>query len=834
MTFAEPLRVRDGRRRVAGLALIFRSLTMELGGGGRRCYTWHSQLNSKPEPLALFGAIRFIGDLERRDAPDSSYRAICWMSTRTILATVAILCFLNVRAVVAADSADALPAGALKSSSSMYLREASSSAIRWQPWSPATLALARSLNRPILIDIGAVWCHWCHVMDSTTYADPTVVAALNDEFVPVKVDTDQRPDLDEYYQNAAADLTGAGGWPLTCFTTADGALFFAAGYLPPRPGSGPNGSGEENSSMLPLLERISKLYTTDRAGLEREAEATAAKLRKESSQNAPVSGGLAGLRAQILAGLATSYDRESGGFASGPGPRFYDFPALELALAHGFYGHPEFTAMALDTLKKIAAGGVFDQLGGGFHRYSTDPRWRVPHFEKLGYDNAMALHAYSHAYEASGAPDFARVAKSIADYVNRELLDAKTHAFYSHQDADSFKGDDGSYYTWTVAEVKRALPADETRVAILFYGMQDTPALAPDGRIVLRRAMRPEQAVAMLKIPLKEAREKIAKASDTMLAVRSHRKIPQVDRAVMTDRNALMADAYLTASAVLDDSGLQRTALDDLDFIVAHLRAPDGSFFHVWSDGHAQVPGLAADQVYMLNALIDAYQFSADEKYLAEARNLAAIIAKNFHANGSNLLIDRDTDDAGTGIGQARASARVFFDMPMPSIQSTMAIATAKLALITGDDSYSKAANELMASAPAMAGAMLSNSVATVGLALEYRANGEATVAIVGRAGDARSAALWRTALASYRPGKIVLRFGSDRGATSVPAPARAMLDSSAAKTVPLAFECAGTASATPAVTPAKLAQVIEKFGVKGIEQTTFANDKPAAARPPM
>ncbi len=142
----------------------------------------------------------------------------------------------------------------------MYLREASSSAIRWQPWSPQTLALARSLNRPIMIDIGAVWCHWCHVMDETTYADPEVAAALNSDFVPVKVDTDERPDLDEYYQNAASQLTGAGGWPLTCFTTPDGALFFAAGYLPPRPGSGPNGSGGENSSMLPLLKRISQVY----------------------------------------------------------------------------------------------------------------------------------------------------------------------------------------------------------------------------------------------------------------------------------------------------------------------------------------------------------------------------------------------------------------------------------------------------------------------------------------------------------------------------------------------------------------------------------------------
>jgi hypothetical protein len=765
----------------------------------------------------------------------SSYRAIWRMSTRTILALVAIVCIVSTRAAAANDSANALPAGALKSAPSMYLREASSSAIRWQPWSPDTLALAQRLNRPILIDIGAVWCHWCHVMDATTYADPQVAEALNREFVPIKIDTDQRPDIDLYYQNAAAQLTGAGGWPLTCFTTSDGALFFATGYLPPRPGTGPHGSGGENSSMLPLLKKISQVYATDRAGLERQAEETAAKLKSESSENAPAPGGLEGLRAQILAGLASSYDRESGGFQSGPGPRFYDFPAIELVLAHGFYGHPEFTAMALETLKKIAAGGVFDQLGGGFHRYSTDPHWRVPHFEKLGYDNAMALHAYSDAYESSGDPEFAQVAKSIVGYVNRELLDPNTHAFYSHQDADSFKGDDGSYYTWTVAEVKRALPVDDARVAILFYGMENAPALAPDRRIVLRRAMSPEQLAAKLKIPVAAAREKIARLSDAMLAARSRRKIPPVDHAVMTDRNALMADAYLTASAALDDSSLQRIALDDLDFIIAHLRAPDGSFFHVWSDGHAQVPGLAADQVYLLNALVDAYQFSANEKYLAEARKLAAIIVKNFRAKDSNLLTNRDTEDAHSVIAQSSASAQVFFDLPTPSVQATMAIATAKLALLTGDDSYSKTANEMMTNAPAMAGAMLSNSVATVGLALEYRANREATVAIAGPPGDARAAGLWRMALASYRPGKIVTRIGSDRSSiTAMPAAARAIFESSAAKNVPLAFVCAGTACATPVVTPAKLAQVIRKFGVKSSDQTTVANDKPAPAHPPM
>ncbi|HYK63804.1 MAG TPA: thioredoxin domain-containing protein [Patescibacteria group bacterium] len=733
----------------------------------------------------------------------------------------------------AQDSAEVLPAASLKSSPSMYLREASSSAIRWQPWSPDTLKLARSLNRPIVIDIGAIWCHWCHVMDDTTYADPEIAAVLNKDFVPVKVDSDERPDIDDYYQHAAGELTGAGGWPLTCFTTPDGALFFATGYLPPRPGSGPHGSGGVSSSMLPLLKRIAQVYASNRAGLEHEAQALAAKLKSEPIGSVPTTQALDGLRAQILAGLAASYDAKFGGFEMGPGPRFYDFPAIELAFAHGFYGHPEYTAMALDTLRKISAGGVFDQLGGGFHRYSTDPNWRVPHFEKLAYDQAMALRAYSNAYQVSGDPDFARVAKSIVSYVDRELLDPTTHAFYSHQDADSFKGDDGSYYTWMVAEVKRALPPDLARVAIAFFGMTDSPARAPGGRIVLRRAMTTEQLAKKLKIPVEQARDEIAKASDALLAARAHRKAPPVDHAILADRNALMADAFLTASAALDDSRLQRTALDDLDFLLAHTRAPDGSFFHVWSDGHTQVTGLVADQACLLDALVDAYQCSAEQKYLAEARALAAIILKNFRANGSNVLVNRVTDDASTVIAQSGVSARMFLDMPTPSMQATTAIALVKLALLTGDDSYSKSANDLLASAPTFAGSMLSTSAATVGLALENRVNGDAVVAIAGPEGDARALALWRMALASYRPAKVVMRLASDASANAMPPAARAMYESSVSKGASLAFVCAGTACATPVATPMKLAAVIRTFGVNGRDHDKLA-DKPAAAHPPM
>jgi len=288
----------------------------------------------------------------------------------------------------------------------------------------------------------------------------------------------------------------------------------------------------------------------------------------------------------------------------------------------------------------------------------------------------------------------------------------------------------------------------------------------------------------------------------------------------------LMADAYLTASAALSDLGLKRIALNDLDFILAHLRAPDGSFYHVWSDGRAQVAGLVADQVYLLDALIDAYQFSAEEKYLAEARALAAIILKNFRAPGSGLLVNLSGTGKGTVIAESEAGAQVFYDMPMPSVQATMAIATDKLGLLTGIDSSARASNDLLADVPSIAKSMMSNAIATLGLALEYRKNGQAVVAIAGPQADPRAAALWKAALACYRPGKIVTIVQSNHGPTELPAAAQAMFAASAGQGVPLAFVCAGTACATPVRSPEKLANVIKRFGVSGTDQSTLANDR--------
>ncbi|MGC1343784.1 MAG: DUF255 domain-containing protein, partial [Candidatus Binataceae bacterium] len=419
------------------------------------------------------------------------------LSTKIPLASLlpVLLGFFLASLAIAAQpgvTPDALPAGALTHSASLYLRDAASDKIRWQPWSDASFALARKLNRPVMIDIGAVWCHWCHVMDNTTYADPEVARILNAQFVPIKVDSDERPDVDSYYQAAASNLTGAGGWPLVCFVTPDGALMYAAGYLPAQAKAGDSAA---SAAMIPLLRRIAAAWANDQHELTGQANALAMKLAAEAhSPPASGSGGdLRALEAQILAGLKSAYDPQAGGFGSGAGPRFYDFPALRLALAYGFFAHPEFKQLAVDSLIKISRGGVFDQLGGGFHRYSTDPRWRVPHFEKMAYDQAMALTTYTEAYQLNRDPRLLAVIERTLAYVDGTLLDPRRDGFYAHQDADSFKGDDGSYYTWTIDEVKRALPPDQARAAILFYAMDaPSPPRAPDGRIVLAQELTPE------------------------------------------------------------------------------------------------------------------------------------------------------------------------------------------------------------------------------------------------------------------------------------------------------------------------------------------------------
>ena len=713
-----------------------------------------------------------------------------------------------------ATSADALPAGALDASASLYLREAARSPIRWQPWGDATFALARRLKRPMLIDIGAVWCHWCHVMDDTTYSNPQVVAALNRSYVPVKVDADQRPDIDAIYQNAASRLTGVGGWPLTCFTTPSGTLLFAAGYLPPLP---PAGGTEGISAMVPLLERIATAYQKDPSAVEREATALSKKIASESAIAPGAGGDQAGLRKEIISSLAASYDSVNGGFGRDSGPRFYDFPAIRLAIAYGFFDHDSFRDMALKTLDKIARGGVFDQLGGGFHRYSTDQAWRVPHFEKMAYDQAMALTAYSEAYQLTGDSHLLVTIAAIRSYVNQTLLDPVSHAFFADQDADSFQGDDGSYYTWTVPEVRDVLPPEVARAATIFYGMTDSLALAPDGRIVLQRPLTDEELGKRMGVLVASAKSIQTRAKLPMLAAREKRRAPPVDRAIMTDRNALMISGYLVASDATGDRISRQAALATLDFILANLRDPHGGFFHMWVDGQGtSVPGIAADQVYLLKALLDAYEASGDEKYLKEARTLADLVCTRYRDH-AGLIINLPTKSEQSALAPP-GGAQVMYDQPMPSVQASAAQALRTLGEITSDSRYLKIADALLSSAPRLVGSSGDPTLGTLGLALEEHADGGATVAIVGSPGDSRTQSLVQMALSTYRPGQVVIRVDPAKAkSAAMPESVRAMYEAARDRDDPMAFVCAGTACSKPSTTTEELRRALSQFQVREI-----------------
>ncbi len=731
---------------------------------------------------------------------------------------MALVCFIAIVAAATAfgaapvtSGAGALPRHALGDEPGSYLRQAAQSPIRWQPWSAASFALARKLKRPVLIDIGAVWCHWCHVMDQTTYADAQVIELINRDFVPIKVDTDERPGVDSYYQTAAETFS-AGGWPLTVFATPDGAPLLITGYLPPH---GP-GAGQHALGMADVLQRVAEAYRRDPRAT-RFAHDLARKLA--AAPQAPADAGMtpAGLEERIAASLERAYDRKYGGFVSS-GARFYYFPALRFALARGFYGRPPFTAMALASLRKMADGGVYDQLGGGFHRYSTDSRWRVPHFEKMGYDQAMAIAAYAEAYQASRDPRFAEITRSLVGYVNRTLLDPSSHAFYAHQDADAFAGDDGSYYTWTVAEIKRALTPDQARAAMLYFGMTTDPADAPDGRIVLRRATAPAEVAVKLKIPPARAAALLYAAQRKMLAARERRKAPAVDHAILAGRNALMASAYLTAAAALGEPGLKRVALADLDFILKNMRAPAGAgVYHVWSRGQASVTGVAADQVYLADALLGAYQATGDAQYLDQARSLAGIIARQYRDPKSGLIRDRDVALAGTVVAPAAGNGHALYDDPDPSVQASAAALMMKLGAITSDPADTKLATQLLAPAVAMANDASGASLGTLAMALEGETRGETDVAIVAGGNDHAARAMLDAALATYRPGKVVIHIDRASARKGRLPPAMAAMYHAAAKhDGPLGFVCAGTACANPARTPSELAHTLSTFAVAG------------------
>src|SRR6266478_2898628 len=433
----------------------------------------------------------------------------------------------------------------LAQASSAYLRSAMHQPIRWHEWGEEAFATAQRHNKPMLLDIGAVWCHWCHVMDRESYDDPEVAQIVNDHFIAVKVDRDERPDIDSRYQAAVSAISGQGGWPLTAFLTPDGKPFYGGTYFPPDDQWG-------RPSFKRVLTSIANAYREKHADVADQAN----RVEQAISHAESFSGRSGRFSPRVIEAIVKSavgmFDANNGGF--GQAPKFPHPGTLDLLMErYARTGDEQIKNVFVTTLERMANGGVYDQLAGGFHRYSVDERWVVPHFEKMSYDNSELLKNYVHGFQATGNKFLAEVARDIIRWMDEWLSDRERGGFYASQDADINMDDDGDYFTWTLEEARSVLTPAEVEVAALYYDIGPTGEMHHNpAKNVLFVAMSVEEIAAKLKKSPDEVRALLDSAKKKMYSARLKRPTPYVDKTIYVSWNAMTISAYLIAARVLD------------------------------------------------------------------------------------------------------------------------------------------------------------------------------------------------------------------------------------------------------------------------------------------
>ncbi len=555
--------------------------------------------------------------------------------------------------------------------SSPYLLQHKDNPVDWYAWGPEALARARAEDKPILLSIGYSACHWCHVMEHESFEDKETAALMNERFVSIKVDREERPDLDSIYMAAVQRLTGHGGWPMTMFLTPDGRPFYGGTYFPPTPRHG-------MPSFHQLLAAVSETYQKRREDVERSAGEIAAALVEHIS--VPDTLGLSeDLLAFAARALGSEYDSAEGGF--GGAPKFPQPMALEFLLRAHRHGSPRALAMAERTLEKMAHGGIYDQLGGGFHRYSVDAVWLVPHFEKMLYDNAQLARVYLRAYQATGTPLYRRVAEETLRYVQREMTSPEG-AFYASQDADS-EGHEGKFFVWSAAEIEEALGAD----APLFmraYGV--TQAGNFEGRNILHMAR--DVGALGREFGMDEAvlDTTLAQGRARLFAIRERRVHPGRDDKVLTAWNGLMLRAFADAAAVLDNTDFKRTAETNADFLLGALRK-DGRLLRTYKDEVARLNGYLEDYAFLADGLLALYEAGGGRRRLEEARALAEAILAHFADPAGGPFYSTSDDHE-----QLIQRPRDLTDNAIPAGNSVAAEVLLRLAAHTGEERYREAA----------------------------------------------------------------------------------------------------------------------------------------------
>jgi uncharacterized protein len=691
-------------------------------------------------------------------------------------------------------------ANRLQDSASPYLRSAAHQPIDWHEWNDEAFARAKAEDKPILLDIGAVWCHWCHVIDRESYENPAISKIINENFVAIKVDRDERPDVDSRYQSAISAISGQGGWPLTGFLLPDGKPFFGGTYFPPEDQMGRPG-------FRRVLLAVADSFKNRRPDLIRAADSLSDAVAQAETFTGAHGVFDAGVVDSQISSLTQLFDIRNGGF--GKAPKFPHCSSLDLILeqhqqlANSGDNGKHLLAMAETTLEKMARGGMYDQLAGGFHRYSVDEKWLVPHFEKMSYDNSELLKNYLHGWQVTQNPLLKQTVQGIITWVNEILSDQHHGGFYASQDADYSLDDDGDYFTWTLQELRAALLPDEARVMELYYDVEAHGEMHHNpAKNVLWVAREPKDIAAQLATEESVVRLSIARAKEKMLTARLPRPTPYVDKTLYASWNAMFVSAYLEAARILQDSlGLscRAFALKTMDRTLAEGWSEEKGFAH--RIGGPSLDGSLDDQVFGVLALLDCYEATLDERDFRAAQRTMDIAIEKYGDSERGGFFDRSSK--APPLGGLEVRRKPFQDSPTPGANSVAAIALIRMHAFTNEPKYLRWAQKTMEAFAGIA-PQYGMFAATYGLAAILFAHHPSQAVILGPANDAAAKSLEAAANSIFRLGKSVMRILPGTTPASLPLALRETIPHLPADRA-IALVCSGNTCFPPTSDPEQL-----------------------------
>ena len=670
---------------------------------------------------------------------------------------------------------------------SPYLLQHANNPVDWFAWGDEALGRAKAEDKPILLSIGYSACHWCHVMERESFENESIASLMNEHFINIKVDREERPDLDAVYMEAVQMLTGSGGWPMTVFLTPEGKPFYGGTYFPPV--DHPNLPGFPR-----LLESIFKAYRDQRGEVDRVTQ----QLASQMGRSGQLQGGDTPLTVEVLhqaySSLAANFDYQNGGI--GTAPKFPQPMTLEMLLRYHHRGYnPRALEMVELTLEKMAHGGIYDQIGGGFHRYSTDAFWLVPHFEKMLYDNALLARLYLHAYLVTGRPLYRRITEETLDYVLREMTDP-LGGFYSAQDADS-EGEEGKFFVWTPDQIEAVLGEEEGNLFAGYFGVTDAGNF--EGKTIFNIPQADSSFADEHGVSPDLLQAVVARGKRVLRELREQRVHPLLDDKVLASWNGLMLRSFAEAAVALDRADYLSAAINNATFLLETMM-PQGRLLRTYRDGQAKLLGYLEDYAFVADGLLALYESTFEPRWLNEASALADSMVALFWDAKAGAFYDTGSDHESLVI-----RPRDVFDNAQPCGGSVASELLLRLAVITGNQEYAVTAatpmrtlHDLMGRAPAGTGHWLA--------ALDFYVSIPKEIVIIGPREDPATQRLLNTVFGRFLPNKVVV--GASTGDADSPLPLlqdRGMIGGS-----PTAYVCQNYTCQLPVTEPTALADQLQ------------------------